>query len=105
MKVFTLINFQKLDFLKLCVKQTTSRLNCWPEWSAEHKFQRNEIIRKFMTIKNLLYDTENVLNLCEKDLISESSVKIAIKSNISYFPNELWRRFVMVQTFCWNNLI
>ena len=43
-----------------CIKQTTSRLNCWPEWSAELKFWRNKIIGKLMTVQTSLYDTKNV---------------------------------------------
>jgi len=41
---------------------------------------------------------ENVYNLLEKDLTSGLSVKIAIESYNSYFPNQRWRRFVMVLT-------
>jgi len=33
-----IINFQIIAFLKICVQQTTSKLTCWPGWSAGHKF-------------------------------------------------------------------
>ena len=51
---------QEIAFFKLYVKQTTSKLNCWPEWSAEHKFWGNKNFGKFMTNKTSLYDIENV---------------------------------------------
>jgi len=55
-----------------------------------------------MTINTLLYGTKNVKNFLEKDSTSGSRVQIAGKSNDSYFQNQRWRGFVMVQTFCWN---
>jgi len=79
-------------FVKLCVNHTTSRHNFWPEWPAEHKFWRNKNVGKFARIKTSLYDTKNAKKLFQKDVINGLSVKIAIKSNIVYFPNQRWRR-------------
>jgi len=53
-----------------------------------------------MTINTLLYGTKNVQKFLEKDSTSGLRVKIAGKSNNSYFQNQRWREFVLVQNFC-----